>query len=63
MWDLVPWPGFEPKALALGTQGLSHWTTREVPVHDLLMTTQMALSMTVDKSLHGRISRSYLFPT
>ena len=37
MWDLVPWPGFEPKALALGAQGLSHWTTREVPVHDLLI--------------------------
>ena len=32
MWDLVPWPGFEPKALALGAQGLSHWITMEVPL-------------------------------
>ena len=31
MWDLVPWPGTEPKASELGAQSLSHWTTREVP--------------------------------
>ena len=29
MWDLVPWPGIEPRPPALGTQSLSHWTTRE----------------------------------
>ena len=29
--DLVPWPGIEPGPPALGTQSLSHWTTREVP--------------------------------
>ena len=27
MWNLVPWPGIEPK---LGVQHLSQWTTREV---------------------------------
>ena len=32
MWDLVPWPGIEPRPPALGTWSLSHWTTREVPV-------------------------------
>ena len=31
MWNLVLWPGTEPNPLALGTQSLSHWTTREVP--------------------------------
>ena len=31
MWDLVPWPGMEPKLPALGVQSLSHWTIREVP--------------------------------
>ena len=31
MWDLVPWPGIELRSPALGTQSLSHWTTRVVP--------------------------------
>ena len=31
MWDLVPWPGIEPRPPALGARSLSHWTTREVP--------------------------------
>ena len=30
VWNLVPCPGIEPRALALGAQHLSHWTTREV---------------------------------
>ena len=30
MWDLGPWPGFEPGPPAWGAQSLSHWTTREV---------------------------------
>jgi len=33
MWDLVLWPGIKPKPLALGAWSLTHWTTREVPVH------------------------------
>ena len=31
VWGLVPGPGIDPGGLpALGTQSLSHWTTREV---------------------------------
>ena len=29
MWDLVPWPGTEPKFSALGLWSLSLWTPRE----------------------------------
>ena len=32
MWDLVPWPGIEPRPPALGMQSFNCWTTREVPV-------------------------------
>ena len=32
MWDLVPWPGIEPRAPALEALCLSLWTTREVPL-------------------------------
>ena len=35
MWDLVPQPGIEPGSPALGAQSLTHWTTREVPLHFL----------------------------
>ena len=31
MWDLVPWPGIEPRPPALGAPSLIHWTTREIP--------------------------------
>ena len=31
MWDLVPQPGLEPGAPALGAQSFSHWTPREAP--------------------------------
>ena len=37
MWDLVPQPGIQPWALALGARSLSHWTTREVPQLTLLI--------------------------
>ena len=30
LWDLVPWPGIEPRPPALGAWSLSHWTTGEV---------------------------------
>ena len=30
LWDLVPWPGIEPRPLTLERQSLSHWTTRAV---------------------------------
>ena len=31
MWDLAPWTGIKLRPPALGVQGLSHWTSREVP--------------------------------
>ena len=37
MWDLVPWSGIKPGALALGARSLSHWTTRGVPQRTELM--------------------------
>ena len=30
-WDLVSWPGIEPRPSTLGARGLSYWTAREVP--------------------------------
>lgn len=30
MWNLVPRPGIEPGAPAMGALSLSHWPTREV---------------------------------
>ena len=30
MWDLVPWPGIEPRPPASGVGSLNHWTIREV---------------------------------
>ena len=30
MWDVVPWPGIEPRSPALGVQSPSHWTTTKV---------------------------------
>ena len=32
-WDLVPWPGVELGPPVLLAYSLSHWTTREIPVH------------------------------
>ena len=32
MWNLVSWPGIEPRPPALGAWSLNHWTTREVPI-------------------------------
>ena len=29
-WDLVPWPGIEPRPPASGAWSLSNWTAREV---------------------------------
>ena len=31
MWDLVPWPGIEPRDPAWWARNLSYWTTREIP--------------------------------
>ena len=32
MWDLVPWPGVEPRPPALGVWSLTHCATRESPI-------------------------------
>ena len=37
-WDLVPWPGIEPRLSALTAQSLCHWTTREVPIMFFFLT-------------------------
>ena len=31
VFQLVPWPGIEPRPPAWGAQSLSHWATREAP--------------------------------
>ena len=31
MWYLIPWTGIKPGVPVLEVQGLSHWTTREIP--------------------------------
>ena len=33
LWNLVPWLWMESGPPALGAQSLSHWTTREFPIH------------------------------
>ena len=35
MWDLVPWPGTEPRPPELVVWSLNHWTTRKVPYYSL----------------------------
>ena len=37
VWDLVPWPGIEPRPPALGAWSLNHWITREVPLIALML--------------------------
>ena len=36
MWDLVPWPGIEPRPPVLRTQSLNHCSTREVSTNLIL---------------------------
>ena len=31
VWDLVPWPGVQPRPPALGARTVGHWTSREAP--------------------------------
>ena len=33
MWDLVSWPGIEPRPHAMTLWSLSHWTTRRAPYY------------------------------
>ena len=46
MWDLVPWPGIESGAPALGARSLSHWPTREVPLINLNASTFLSVALT-----------------
>ena len=50
MWDLVPWPGIEPRPPALGAQSLKHWTTREVPIC-VLKNSFPAVFMSIEKEV------------
>ena len=46
MWDLVPWPGVEPRPPALGVWSLSHWTTRGSPCFSFLDPARIASFLT-----------------
>ena len=54
MWDLVPWPGTEPRAPVLGVQSLSHWTTRDVPHSLTCKTCLQGYTLKSDKLLNGQ---------
>ena len=43
MRGLVSWPGIKPRPLSLGTQNLSHWTTREVSTCHIFLKTYFLL--------------------
>lgn len=36
LWDLILWPGIQPRLSALGIQSLSPWTTKDVPFSNSL---------------------------
>ena len=55
MWDLVPWPGIEPRPPALGALSRNHWTTREAPISGLLFSQQrecLKVLKDTEKCLH-----------
>ena len=54
MWDLVPRPGIEPRPPALGVWSLTHWTTREVPLIDIIDTVIQR-----NNHHHGRMHCNY----
>ena len=53
MWNLVPWPGIEPRPPAWGAQRLSHWTTRKVPPLHFLFSPQLTPTGRSSPSLRG----------
>ena len=55
MWDLAPWPGIEPRTLALGAQSFSQWTTREVP--------QLSTSLSLLPAYRNLGDKKPLFPS
>ena len=62
IWDLVPWPGIEPRSPALGVWSLSQWSTREVPVF-ILKSVWSNMSITTPVFLFIAICMTYLFPS
>jgi len=44
IWNLFPWAGMEPGSPVLGAQGLSPWTTREVPDSSIIISSIQLLS-------------------
>ena len=52
MWDLVPWPGIEPRPSALGERSLRHWTTREIPLPSFLTLSIVRFAFWNDLSLY-----------
>ena len=50
IWDLVPCPSIEPGLPALEVQNFSHWTTREVPSHSILI--NLLLPVLLGKLFH-----------
>ena len=45
MWDLVPWPGIEPRPPALGTWSLIYCSIREVPFVGIFLITNNPISL------------------
>ena len=61
MWDLVPWPGMEPKPPALGAQSLSYWTTREVPEFWCLEISLFGLQSFFLRQSQGRVGEEFSY--
>ena len=57
MWDLVPWPGIEPRLPELGVWSISYCTTREVLGYGTLSTVQRIWEKWVRMDL-SRVIRS-----
>ena len=59
---LVLWPGVEPGPLALGAQGLSHWTAREVPAYQFLyISVQVSMGSPIIYRLLGMHPKTSVF--
>ena len=63
-WILVPQPGIEPLPPAVEAQRLNHWTTRDVPVQQILYVTltMYCSHSTVAVEVHRDKAEVFLFP-
>ena len=57
IWDLVPWPGIEPRPPELGVQSLMYWTTREVPQPWLF---ELQVALAAPRCLYPTLTRVML---